>query len=505
MKKATILYRSGLVWMLSFSISALFAQVPAGYYAKADSTRGAELKTALYSIISQHKQLDYLELWDAFPQTDATKEGKVWDMYSNATSYTFLNEQCGRYREEGQCYNREHSFPKDWFDEAVPMYSDLFHIYPTDGKVNGMRGNYPYGETCIPTYSSENGFSRLGPCTFPDGYDGIVFEPSDLYKGDLARSYFYMVTCYEDVVSGWESPMTEHNAYPALSDWAIDLLLKWSREDPVSPKEKERNEAVYHFQSNRNPFIDYPGLEEYIWGKRQDSIFSLATFVPRLLPDTSAVVYRTQEVIPELLTMAAADLVYDRAAAAATYTPLGAYVAAAYADCFARNRRLPADLKEKPVVGFCSYHQLQDGIEEGEVTQGSVRKVLPEGYALVAYLISGKELKSMLNEGLLDENKFLQTSGLQMTMKKGTIRKLEYPLRKWNINDNIECVAVFDKALLADGGGGLGRYFTEDKAVSLFNRQENTPTGAFMRYLARLGVEQAISPGAAPMPVIISK
>ena len=500
----TIMRRLGLPLLISLFVSALSAQAPAGYYEKADSTKGAELKTALYSVINQHKQLDYLELWDAFPQTDA-KEGKVWDIYSNATSYTFLNEQCGRYREEGQCYNREHSFQKDWFDEAVPMYSDLFHIYPTDGKVNGMRSNYPYGETEIPTYYSENSFSRLGPCTFPDGYDGIVFEPSDLYKGDLARSYFYMVTCYEDVVSGWESPMTEHNSYPALSDWAVDLLLKWSREDPVSTKEKERNEAVYRLQFNRNPFIDYPGLEEYIWGKMQDSVFNLATFVPRLVPDTSVAVYKTQYIIPEVLTMAADDFIYNRDEAKMIYTPLGAYITAAYADCFAHNRKLPAELKDKPVLGFCSYSQLLAGIGKGEVTQGCVEKILPEEHTLVAYLISGKELKSLLNEIRPDESKFLQTSYLQMTIKKGTIRKLEYPLKKWNINDNTECVIVLDHAMLTDGDESFRRYFTDDKAILLFNKQKNTLAKAFMQYLSHLGVEQPISPDMAPIPTIINK
>jgi hypothetical protein len=164
--------------------------------------------------------------------------------------------------------------PKSWFGEAAPMVSDAFHIYPTDGKVNGQRSNYPYGECANGTKLASNGsvdaLGKLGASTFP-GYSGTVFEPDDAYKGDLARSYFYMVTCYNDRVAGWTSDMLGGTSYPAFSDWAVELLLKWHREDPVSKKETDRNEAVYAAQHNRNPFIDHPELVEYIWGGKSEA------------------------------------------------------------------------------------------------------------------------------------------------------------------------------------------------------------------------------------------
>ena len=188
-------------------------------------------------------------------------------MYSSTTDFTFTSDQCGTYKNEGDCYNREHSFPKSWFNDASPMYTDLFHLYPTDGKVNGMRSNHPFGENNGEKYKSNGGFSKLGKCTTP-GYSGTVFEPDDEYKGDFARSYFYMATCYEDRIATWNSDMLAHNSYPAYAKWALDMLLRWAAEDPVSPKEIARNNAVYKIQKNRNPYIDFPGLEQYVWGSK---------------------------------------------------------------------------------------------------------------------------------------------------------------------------------------------------------------------------------------------
>lgn len=250
----------------------LWGQIPEGYYESAAYSKERELKTMMSAIIGNHSQLAYKQLWSAFPTTDRTDQGTVWDMYSAVTHYIFIQDQCGNYKKEGDCYNREHSLPKSWFHDEYPMYTDLFHIYPTDGYVNGRRGDYPYGETDVPSYCSQECFSKLGPSSFP-GYEGVVFEPADEYKGDFARSYWYMVTCYENQVSDWESPMLAGNKYPAFDTWAVELLLKWCRMDPVSQKETRRNEAVYGFQRNRNPFIDFPGLEEFIWGNRTDEAF----------------------------------------------------------------------------------------------------------------------------------------------------------------------------------------------------------------------------------------
>jgi endonuclease I len=246
------------------------AQPPSGYYNTATGKSGAQLKTALYNIIKDHTALSYTALWTAFQTTDKKPDGKVWDMYSNC-SFTFVTDQCGNYSSECDCYNREHSWPKSWFNDATPMYTDLFHLVPTDGKVNGMRSNYPFGEVSSPTYTSGNG-SKVGPCSYP-GYSGTVFEPVDEYKGDFARNYFYMATRYENVISTWHSndpnaeAILQPNSYPVFETWFINMLLSWNTEDPVSQKEIDRNNVVYtSFQHNRNPYIDHPEYANSVWG-----------------------------------------------------------------------------------------------------------------------------------------------------------------------------------------------------------------------------------------------
>lgn len=252
------------------------------YYKNADGKKGAALKTALCGIIYNRTERTYNDLWTDFRTTDARADGSVWDMYSNKRAMTFGTDQAGNYKQEGDVYNREHSFPNSWFggkNGTMPMYSDLNHLYPTDGWVNNKRANFPFGETSNSTYKSANDFSKLGPCSYP-GYSGTVFEPNDEYKGDFARTYFYMVTCYEEKIADWyqnypeSQPTLDGNAYPGLSSWQLAMLMKWAKNDPVSEKEINRNNAVYGIQKNRNPFIDYPGLEEYVWGGKVDVAFS---------------------------------------------------------------------------------------------------------------------------------------------------------------------------------------------------------------------------------------
>jgi endonuclease I len=244
------------------------AQIPSGYYNAATGLTGAPLKTALYIIIKNHTSLSYDALWTAFQTTDKKTDGKVWDMYSNC-SFTFGSDQCGSYSVECDCYNREHSFPQSWFNSNSPMVSDLFHIYPTDGKVNGMRSNYPYGTVGTATYTSGNG-SRLG-ASITAGYTSIVFEPIDEYKGDFARGYFYMATRYENMIASWQSntgadEVLNGTAYPCYDPWFLNLLFAWSNADPVSPKEIDRNNAIYtSFQHNRNPYIDHPEYINAVW------------------------------------------------------------------------------------------------------------------------------------------------------------------------------------------------------------------------------------------------
>lgn len=254
-----------------FSLGSASATIPNGYYDQCENKQGGKtLLTALFQTIGKHSVVSYDGLWNVYNSADVDENGMIWDMYSTKR-WNPGKEHCGNYKYVGDCINREHSMPKSWFNEASPMKSDAFHVYPTDGKVNGQRSNFPYGECDGGTTLASNGnvkpLGKLGKCTFP-GYSGTVFEPDDEYKGDFARTYFYMAACYNDKIGNWNSDMLAKNSYPCYKEWAVNLLLKWHREDPVSEKELKRNDAVYAYQNNRNPFIDHPELVEYVWGDK---------------------------------------------------------------------------------------------------------------------------------------------------------------------------------------------------------------------------------------------
>ena len=257
-----------LSFLFLASVLYSYSQPPAGYYDPAAGLYKTALQQALHDIIANHTSITYAEIWTAFETTDKKANGKVWDIYSDIPGgtppyeYTFGTDQCGNYSGEGSCYNKEHSWPKSWFSDLTPMYTDLFHIYPTDGYVNGKRSNYPYGKVGSASWTSQNG-SKLGNSSTA-GYSGIVFEPIDAYKGDLARTYFYMATRYYNEDNGWAgSDMTDGSQ---LKPWAMTMMLQWNESDPVSQKEIERNNAVYAIQNNRNPFIDHPEYAQSIWG-----------------------------------------------------------------------------------------------------------------------------------------------------------------------------------------------------------------------------------------------
>lgn len=253
------------IFFLAHAFAALSA-IPTGYYNSASNLASSELKTALYKLINSHQQVSsYNALPDYFKKTDV-KPGtnEWWDMYSNIPVST--STQFGTYM------NREHSLPKSWWggSTTIPAYVDLFHLYPAEAVANQKKSNYPLGQVSTQTWT--NGVSTLGKGVNSGGAS-YVFEPADEYKGDFARTYFYMVTCYQDMnwVTTWQ---VANGAYPSLQQWAINLLLQWHRNDPVSQKEINRNEAVYQVQNNRNPFIDHPELAEYIWGNKTGQLWN---------------------------------------------------------------------------------------------------------------------------------------------------------------------------------------------------------------------------------------
>lgn len=249
-------------------VTIAFAQAPSYYYTSVEGLTGEPLKIALHNIIKGHFTISYGEIWNAFWSTDNKGNGVVWDMYSDRPGgtppYTFElgMDQCGNYSGEGDCYNREHSWPQSWFNEQSTPRTDLHHIFATDGHVNWKRSSYPYGEVRSASWTSLNG-SKLGSCMTP-GYTGTVFEPIDAYKGDFARAYFYMSVRYYGEDTGWKtSDMTDKSV---IKPWAMAMLLRWNDLDPVSQKEIDRNNAIYNdYQRNRNPFVDHPEFARMIW------------------------------------------------------------------------------------------------------------------------------------------------------------------------------------------------------------------------------------------------
>ena len=263
---------------------------PEGYYNNALGLSDQSLLTALYNIITSHTNIGYDNLWSAYADTDTDPNGYYIDMYSNYDKFTYSNK-CGNYSAIGDCINREHSVPSSWWGGGKQaQYSDIFNIVPTDGYVNNQRSNYPYG-VCEGGTRLTNGQyvakGRKGTSTH-SAYTGVVFEPDDEYKGDFARAYFYMATCYNDIISSWTrangSSFFAGNSYPVFTTYAIDLLMEWHRLDPVSEKETTRNCYAHSWQGNRNPFIDHPELAEHIWGNKQGIAWTGSGETPTDIP-----------------------------------------------------------------------------------------------------------------------------------------------------------------------------------------------------------------------------
>lgn len=268
--------------LLLFSMAIGFAQIPAGYYNTATGT-GYTLKTQLYNIIKNNtnttSHASYGDLWTlytqaAFRDNYYENDGSLMDVYSenptgtDSYEYTSSSQQCGSYSGEGSCYNREHVMPQSVWGSAYPMYSDAHFVLPTDGYVNNKRDNYPYGRVNTATYTSDNG-SKLGGnlnSGYSAGYTGVVFEPIDEFKGDIARSLLYFATRYETLVTGWSYAMFNGTTTQVYTDAFKNILLTWNDLDPVSPYEIAKNNRVYIFQNNRNPYIDHPEYVHNVWG-----------------------------------------------------------------------------------------------------------------------------------------------------------------------------------------------------------------------------------------------
>lgn len=247
---------------------ALHAQIPEGYYASLKGKKGAALKTAIHELIKEADVLSYGSgsghTWEGFYTTDRDDDGSVIDRYSNDKRY-FGNKGA-----VVSGMNIEHSFPKSWWGgSTVQAYKDLYNLMPCEQKINSSKSNYPMGK--VTNVKTDNGCTRIG--TGSNGYQ--LWEPADKWKGDFARGYMYMATAYQDYSwSGTQAlQILQQGAYPTLQKWAYTLYIEWAKADGVDEMEVKRNNEVSKIQGNRNPYVDFPNLMQYVWGDSVDYAF----------------------------------------------------------------------------------------------------------------------------------------------------------------------------------------------------------------------------------------
>jgi endonuclease I len=286
-----------ILYILLILISTLsFAQIPANYYDSANGLTGYTLKSQLKTITTNgHQARTYDQLYDGngisgsngYIDTHSDiavasgnnyeNDGSILDMYSenpfgtDPYNFTHGNNQCGNQNSEGDCYNREHLIPQSSFNSALPMQSDIHTVIPSDGRVNNFRGSLVFGTVNSTDWTSLNG-SKRGTSAM-SGYSGIVFEPIDEFKGDIARALLYFAVRYEDTVNDYTSfEMFDGSNDTVFFTWAIELLLDWHYNiDPVDQRERDRNNAAYNFQNNANPFVDHPEYASMIWNPVTDT------------------------------------------------------------------------------------------------------------------------------------------------------------------------------------------------------------------------------------------
>ncbi len=274
--------RTVLSLLTLFCVTVAVAQN--SYYSSIEGLTKVELKRALHDMIQPQQTLSYGSgeghTWQGFWQTDRMEGNQVRDRYSNNVRNFNPEDTTASISD----IDIEHVWAKSWFGGSLKVTParDLFNLLPSDYSANRSKSNNPIGVVTQNPPGFDNGSAKRGlsTVTYP-GESVNVWEPADKWKGDFARIYFYMATCYWDVKDedgnslwGEESLRTlDGSEWPTLLSNVYSLMLQWARQDPVDSIEIKRNDAVYHIQGNRNPFVDLPSLSEYIWGTMMDSAF----------------------------------------------------------------------------------------------------------------------------------------------------------------------------------------------------------------------------------------
>lgn len=258
------------------SVEYARAGAPEGYYNSLHGKCGYELMVAIKNVARNHKVISYGDnTWNAFRSTDVKVVNGVeywYDMYSD--NLVAVSSGHGG-------MNIEHSVANSWWEGTKnDAYKDIVHLNPSDATANNRKSNYPLGE--IGTVTWENGVTFVGnPKSGSGGGSSYVYEPCDDYKGDFARVFMYIFTIYRDMEWGTRFTwMYDDNDDLMFKPWAQEMLLRWSANDPVSSKERNRNDGIYKEQKNRNPFIDLPDLADHIWGDKKNVPYVVEGYTP---------------------------------------------------------------------------------------------------------------------------------------------------------------------------------------------------------------------------------
>jgi endonuclease I len=281
------------VFTLLVTVLNLHAE-PGTYYQSLDSsTSCSSFKTALFNHISSGTvELSYGSVDDYYFRTDSKPAESgggfvIVDKYSSdipdgldSCNYRFETDFCsagGTATVQCSCYIKEHTFPSSWFNDQLPMRSDMHLLFPADNYINNAKSNFPIGYVQTPSITSFNG-TKIGTSnsTLNNGFSSSnVFEPIDSFKGDFARVYLYVVTRYQTQAAAWNFSTSGNvlagNTYPALDPWILQLCIKWHKLDPPSAFEQKRNDSVFAIQRNRNPYVDYPHWAEKVFGENGNS------------------------------------------------------------------------------------------------------------------------------------------------------------------------------------------------------------------------------------------
>lgn len=259
------------------SANAIDRKTLAQYASSLQGLKKEQLKAALHKLMDKKKVLKYGGrgpgyTWHGFWYTD--RDPQTNECYNRYSDKKFFFESTNTGRAIGGM-NIEHSFPKSWWGgHKNDAWCDLYNLYPSDSKANSSKSNFVMGVVVNVKEEAGAGYDKVGTGS-ADGKLVNMWEPGDRFKGEFSRSYMYMATTYQNLSFTSEgAKQLQTGAYPTLKKWSSDLFRQWSKNDRVDEMEIKRNEAVYKIQNNRNLFIDYPNLAEYVWGDSMDVEFN---------------------------------------------------------------------------------------------------------------------------------------------------------------------------------------------------------------------------------------